>query len=66
MYKKLTEIEKIYAQKFNINTENLSINERFKLTEDAYSWSYDMGDICGFDVLKNKKRFVEWLEKRVV
>ena len=62
-YFDFTEIEKIYIQKFNINTKDLTLNERMNITETAYLWATDMKGKCGFNPLLNKRKFVEWLKE---
>jgi hypothetical protein len=65
MYNDFTEIEKIYIRRFRIDTKKLTFNERFELTECAYSWASSMSDECGFNALKNKDRFVKYLETNI-
>ena len=65
MFNDFTEIEKIYIQKFNINTKDLTLNERMNITETAYLWVTDMREECGFNPLLDKKKFVKWLRERV-
>ena len=65
MFSKFTEIEKIYIERFNINTKDLTLKDRMDITEIAYTWASEMSEECGFDVLKNKDKFVKWLRERV-
>ena len=65
MYNDFTEIEKIYIRRFHIDTKKLSFDGRFELTECAYAWASSMSSECGFNVLKNKDRFVKYLGERV-
>ena len=61
MYNDFTEIEKIYIRRFHIDTKKLTFDGRFELTECAYAWAGSMSKECGFNVLKNKDRFVKYL-----
>ena len=65
MFDDFTTIEKIYIEKFNINTKDLTLKDRMDITEIAYTWAGEMSEECGFDVLKNKDKFVRWLRERV-
>ncbi len=65
MFKDFTEIERIFIDKFNINTKDLTLNDRMDITEVAYTWAGNMRKKCGFNPLLNKRKFVEWLEKGV-
>ena len=65
MFDDFTTIEKIYIERFNINTKDLTLKDRMDITEVTYTWASDMSEECGFDVLKNKDKFVKWLRERV-
>ena len=65
MYNDFTEIEKIYIRRFHIDTKKLTFDGRYELTECAYAWAGSMSEECGFNVLKNKDRFVKYLGERV-
>ena len=65
MFNDFTTIEKIYIEKFNINTKDLTLKDRMNITEVNYTWASEMSEECGFDVLKNKDKFVKWLRERV-
>ena len=65
MFDDFTTIEKIYIKRFNIRINNLTLKDRMDITEIAYIWASEMSEECGFDVLKNKDKFVKWLRERV-
>ncbi len=65
MFDDFTTIEKIYIKHFNIRINNLTLKDRMDITEIAYTWAGEMSEECGFDVLKNKDKFVRWLRERV-
>lgn len=63
MFEKFTEIERIYIEKFNINTHDLSLDDRMKITENAYEWISDIRHKFGDGILFRRKEFLEWLRQ---
>ena len=62
MGRKLTEIEKIYIEKANINIDNMSLIERLEISKKAYEWTYKMREKYNGDVKKNKEDFLKFLK----
>ena len=62
MESKLTEIEKIYIEKVNINIESMSLIERLETRKKAYEWAYKMREKYEGDVENNKEKFLNFLK----
>lgn len=62
MGRKLTEIEKIYIEKANINIDNMSLIERLEISKKAYEWTYKMREKYTGDVKNNKEDFLKFLK----
>ena len=57
-----TEIEKLYSKKKNIDVKNININDKFKITENAYKWAHKYRKYFIGDLKNNKKHFIGFLE----
>ena len=66
MFARITEIEKIYIEKSNLNIDNIDLEKLMEIKREALNWVYENRSKFNGDILNDKDGFLEFLKEQEV